>query len=129
MDQVSQQWQTTLLQLDRVQKEGMPVILGKTKDTPTETMRFTLDLPPMQTRQKMELVKAYFSAVENPHNSHTDIPSSALDFLTPHPIPQRNTHTDIPSSALNFLPPPPPPPPIPQKQSLTLTYQHLLSPF
>ena len=27
-----------------------------------------LDLPPMQTRQKVEQVKAYFSAAENPHN-------------------------------------------------------------
>ena len=27
-----------------------------------------LDLPPMQTRQKVEQVKAYFSAVEKPHN-------------------------------------------------------------
>ena len=119
MDQVSQQWQTTLLQLDRVQKEGMPVILGKTKDTPTETMRFTLDLPPMQTRQKMELVKAYFSAVENPHNSHTDIPSSALTFLTPpppHPSHRDTvTHTDIPSSDLTFLTTPPPHP-IPDTQ-------------
>ena len=32
-------------------------------------MRFMLDLPPMrQTKQKMEQVKAYFSAVKNPHN-------------------------------------------------------------
>ena len=46
----------------------MRVILGTTKDTPTETTRFMLDLPPMQTRQKVEQVKAYFSAVENPHN-------------------------------------------------------------
>ena len=27
-----------------------------------------LDLPPVQTGQKVEQVKAYFSAVENPHN-------------------------------------------------------------
>ena len=31
-------------------------------------MRFVLDLLPMQTRQKVEQVKAYFSAVKNPHN-------------------------------------------------------------
>ena len=42
--------------------------LRTTKDTPTETKRFMLDLPPMQTRQKVEQVKAYFSAVENPHD-------------------------------------------------------------
>ena len=54
---------TNLLKLDRVQNEAMRVILGTTKDTPTETMRFILDLPPMQTRQKVEQVKAYFRAV------------------------------------------------------------------
>ena len=52
-----------------MQNEARTVIPGTTKDTPTETMRFMLDLPPMQTRrQKMEPGKAYFSAVENPHN-------------------------------------------------------------
>ena len=60
--------QTDLLKLDRVQNEAMRVILGTTKDTPTETMRFMLDLPPLQTTQKIEQVKAYFSAVGNPHN-------------------------------------------------------------
>ena len=30
-------------------------------------MLHLLDLPPMQTRQKVEQVKAYFSAFENPH--------------------------------------------------------------
>ena len=60
--------QTNLLKLDRVRNEAMRVILGTTKDTPTETTRFMLDLPPMQTRQKVEQVKAYFSAVENPQN-------------------------------------------------------------
>ena len=34
----------------------------------TETMRYMLHLPPMQTRQKVEQVKAYFSAIGNPHN-------------------------------------------------------------
>ena len=43
--------QTNLLQLDRVRNEAMRVILGTTKDTPTETMLFMLDLPPVQTRQ------------------------------------------------------------------------------
>ena len=47
----------------------MRVILGTTQDIPIETMRFMLDLLPVrQTKQKMEQVKAYFSAVENPHN-------------------------------------------------------------
>ena len=34
------------------------------KDTPTETMGFMLDLHPTQTRQKVEPVKAYFSAIK-----------------------------------------------------------------
>ena len=48
--------QINLLKLDRVQNEAMRVILETTKDTPTETMRFmlTINLPPMQTRQKVE---------------------------------------------------------------------------
>ena len=60
--------QTNLLKLHRVQNEAMSVILGTTKDIPTETVRFMLDLSPIQTRQKAEQVKAYFSAVENPLN-------------------------------------------------------------
>ena len=59
--------QTNLLKLGRVQNEAMRVILGATKDTSTETTRFVIDFPPRQTRQKMTRVKAYFSAVENPH--------------------------------------------------------------
>ena len=55
---------TYLLKPDRVQNEAMRVLLGTTKDTPAETLQ---DLPPMQTRQKVEQVKTYFSAVENPH--------------------------------------------------------------
>ena len=58
--------QTNPLNLDRVQNEAMRVILGTTKDTPIETTRFMLDLPPMQTRQKVEQIKAYFRAVRNP---------------------------------------------------------------
>ena len=61
--------QTNLLKLDIVQTEAMPVILGTTKDTSTENTRFMLrHLPPMQTRQKVEQVKAYFNVVKNPHN-------------------------------------------------------------
>ena len=51
--------QTNLLKLDRVQNEAMRVILGTTKDTPTETMRFTLDLPPMQTRQSGSILQCW----------------------------------------------------------------------
>ena len=53
--------QTNLLKLDRMQNKAMGVILGTTENTPIETMRYMLDLPPMQTRQKMEQVKAYTS--------------------------------------------------------------------
>ena len=60
--------QTNLLKLDRVQNEVMPVVLGTTTDTPTETMRSVLGLQPLKTRQKVEQVKPYLSAVENPHN-------------------------------------------------------------
>ena len=60
--------QTNLLKLDRVQNEELRVILGTTKDTTTETMRFMLDLPPMQTRENVEQVKTKFIAFENPHN-------------------------------------------------------------
>ena len=45
----------------------MRVILETTKDTPTETMRFMLDLPPTPTRQKVGQVEKCFNAVENPH--------------------------------------------------------------
>ena len=61
--------QTNLLKLDRVQNEVMPVVLRTTKGTPIETVRFMLDLPPMQTRQKVDQVIAYFSAVINLHDS------------------------------------------------------------
>ena len=59
---------TNLLNLDKVQNQAMRVILGTTKDTPIETMGFALDLPPVQTSHKVEQVKAYFNAVEIPHN-------------------------------------------------------------
>ena len=37
--------QSNLLKPDRVQNEAMRVILGTTKDTPIEAMRYLLDLP------------------------------------------------------------------------------------
>ena len=49
--------QTNLLKLDRVQNEAMRVTLRTTNDTPIETMRFVLYLPPTQTRQKVEQAK------------------------------------------------------------------------
>ena len=44
--------QSNLLKLDRVQNEAMRVLLGTTKDTPIETMRYLLDLPSMETRHR-----------------------------------------------------------------------------
>ena len=44
------------------------VILGTTKDTPIETMRYLLDLPSMETRHNVEQVKAYLNAMQNPKN-------------------------------------------------------------
>ena len=60
--------QSNLLKLDRVQNEAMRVILGTTKDTPIETMLYLLDLPSMETRHKVEQVKAYLNAMQNPKN-------------------------------------------------------------
>ena len=56
--------QTTRIKLDRVQNEPIRVILGTTKDTLTEPMRFMLASHQCKTRQKVEQVKAYFSALE-----------------------------------------------------------------
>ena len=60
--------QSNLLKLDRIQNEAMRVILGITKDTPMETMPYLLDLPSMETRHKVEQVKAYLNAMQNPKN-------------------------------------------------------------
>ena len=60
--------QSNLLRLDWVQNEAMGVILGTTKDTPIETMRYLLDLPSIETRHKVVQVKAYLSAMQNPKN-------------------------------------------------------------
>ena len=74
--------QTNLFKLDRVQNEAMRVILGTTQDTPIETMRYMLHLPPMQTGQKVEQVKAYFSAVKNHHNPlHEAVKDTQLHWL------------------------------------------------
>ena len=56
------------LKLKRVQNEAMRVILGTTKNTSIEAMRYLLDLPSMKTRHKVEQVKAYLNAMQNPTN-------------------------------------------------------------
>ena len=58
--------QFNLLSLDRVQNESVRVILGTTKDTPIEAMRYLLDLPSIETMHKVEKVKAYRNAMMNP---------------------------------------------------------------
>ena len=60
--------QSNLLKLDTVQNEAMRVILGTTKDTPIETMRYQLDLPSMEARHKVEQVKSYFNTMQNLKN-------------------------------------------------------------
>ena len=64
-------WQTHSAKAGQSAKRGSEnYILGTTTtDTLTETMMFMLDLPPMKTRQKVEQVRAYFSAVANPQNT------------------------------------------------------------
>ena len=64
--------QSNLLKLERVQNEAMRAILGTTKDTPIETMRYLLDLPSMKTRHKVEQVKVYLNAMQNPKNPLQD---------------------------------------------------------
>ena len=61
--------QKNLLKMDRVQNEVIRVILGTTTDTPTETMRSVLGLPPLKNRQKADPVIAYFSDVKMFGNS------------------------------------------------------------
>ena len=51
---------------DKSAKVGQSTEQGNSSHTGNH--QFMLDLPPVWTRQKVEQVKAYFSAVENPHN-------------------------------------------------------------
>ena len=60
--------QSNLLKLNRVQNEAMRVILGIAQDTSIEAMHNLLDLPSMETRRKVEEVKAYLNAMQNPKN-------------------------------------------------------------
>ena len=57
-----------LLKLDRMQNEAMRVILGTTKDTSIEATRCVLDLPSMETRRRVEQVKAFLNAMWNKTN-------------------------------------------------------------
>ena len=60
--------QPNLLKFDRVRNGGLRVILGITKDTSVDAMHHLLDLPLMETRCKMEQVKAYLNAMHNSKN-------------------------------------------------------------
>ena len=53
----------TKLHLCFLKNEAIRVILGTTKATPTEAMRFMLDFPPLQTRRKAEQGKASSSVM------------------------------------------------------------------
>ena len=55
-----------MLKLDMVQNRVMGVILGITKDTSVDAMRYMLDLPHWATSQKMEQIKVYLSKLQNP---------------------------------------------------------------
>ena len=64
--------QSNLSKLDRVQNEATRVILGTTKDTFIETMRYLLDLPAREIRHKVEQVKAYLKAMQKLKNPFHD---------------------------------------------------------
>ena len=94
--------QTNLLKMDRVQNEARRVTLATTKDTPIETIRFMLDFQLTQTRQKVKQAKAYFSAVENPHNTSIKCyPCPPLDFDSGGD--SRTTHAIILTDSLSRL--------------------------
>ena len=58
--------QSNLLKLDRVQNEAIRVVLVTTKDTPIEDTCCLPDLPSTETRLKVEQVKEYLKAMQNP---------------------------------------------------------------
>ena len=49
-------------------KRSYEVILGTTKGTPIEVMCCLLDLSSIETRHKVEQIKAYLNAMQNPKN-------------------------------------------------------------
>ena len=60
--------QSNLLKLDGVQNETMRVLRETTRDTPIEATHCLLNLPPMETRHKVQQVKAYLNAMQNAKN-------------------------------------------------------------
>ena len=65
--------QTNLLNLDRVQNEAMRVTVENTKDTPTQTMRFMLDLPQCKPDRKRSRSK-YTSVPSEIPTTHSTKP-------------------------------------------------------
>ena len=68
--------------LDRVLNEAVRVILGTTKDTPIEAMRYLLDLPSIETGHKVEQVKEYLNAMQNPKNPLHDAVKEEKELQT-----------------------------------------------
>ena len=59
---------TQLNRLETIQNEGMRTILGCTKDTSAEAMRFLLDFPTMRERHRMAQVKAFLRVSADPQH-------------------------------------------------------------
>ena len=78
---------TNLLKLDRVQNQAVPFILGTTKDTPTETMRFMLDTHQCKPDRKWSRSK------------HLSVPSK---FRQPTPR-SRERHKEMQTGTGQFL--------------------------
>ena len=64
--------QFNLLKLDMMQNKATGFVLETTKDASIAAMRYLLDLPPMETRQKVERVKTYSRVKQNPKNTLFD---------------------------------------------------------
>ena len=90
---------SSLLNLDRVQNAAVRVILGTIKDTmPIEAMNYLLDLPPVETRQKLEQAKPFLNATQNPKKPHHDSVREEIKGLQ---IGNRKA-TDGPGRAVNL---------------------------
>ena len=65
---------TQVQRLEVIQNEGMRAILGCTKDTSAEAMRYLLDLPTASERHKLAQVKAYLRvAADVKHPLHSKV--------------------------------------------------------
>ena len=65
---------TQMARLERLQNEGMRIILGCTKDTSCKAMRYLLDFPAMEDRIKYCRARAYLRvSVDTLHPLHNEI--------------------------------------------------------